>query len=124
MHPGSAELTFRSACRHGFSLNCVPLLQLFEIVQIEQNSLFLETWHKNFAYFERSTLLYVCVHTKESHRKFWQGEISDIPRNILELRLFLERERVCTFFIRNRFISNLVLDSLKLKKPLKLQGKS
>ena len=30
----------------------------------------------------------------------------------------------CYFFIRNHFINNLVLDSLKLKKPLELHGKS
>ena len=28
------------------------------------------------------------------------------------------------FFIRNHFVSNLVLDSLKFKKLLELQGKS
>ena len=40
---------------------------------------------------------------------------------LLLLKLYSMSKR---FFIRNHFISNVVLDSLKFKKNLKLHGKS
>ena len=62
--------------------------------------------------------LYVIVSDSFSARKLSKGQ--SLTGGMSLIFLFL----INVFFIRNHFISNLVLDSLKFKKPLELQGRA